>query len=162
MRIRDAEVADTAQIAEIWNHNIRDTVTTFTTVEKTAVGLATEIAERQAKGFPFLVAEEGGVIMGFATYGPFRGGPGYAYTAEHSIMLRTDAMGRGLGRQLMTALESRACAAGLRVLIGGLSGENTAAKAFHSALGFEVVGILPETGRKFDRWLDLILMQKRL
>jgi phosphinothricin acetyltransferase len=162
MIIRDAEPGDTLQIAEIWNHNIRETVNTFTTTEKTPEGLTADIAARKAEGRGFLVAEEEGLVLGFATYFQFRGGPVYAYTAEHSIMLSDDATGRGLGRALMSALDVYAHKSGMHSLIAGVAVENLDGKAFHTALGYQVIAVLPEVGRKFDRWMDLILMQKLL
>lgn len=162
MIIRDAEPADTPQIADIWNRNIRETANTFTTAEKTPQSLSADISARKAEGRGFLVAEEAGQVLGFATYFQFRNGPGYAYTAEHSIMLSEDAAGRGIGRALMKALEAHAHDAGMHSLIAGVAGENQGGKAFHAALGYEVIAVLPEVGRKFDRWMDLILMQKLL
>ncbi len=162
MIIRDATAKDTDKIAEIWNHNIRHTVNTFTTAEKTPVGLAQDIAKRQEEGKGFLVADDSGQTVGFATYFQFRGGPGYAYTAEHSVMLDVAAQGRGAGRALMTALEDHARGAGMHSLIAGVAGENTDGVRFHAALGYETIATLPQVGRKFDRWMDLILMQKLL
>lgn len=162
MIIRDAIARDAPRIAEIWNHYIRNTVTTFTNAEKTPAGLAQDILSRQADGKAFLVAEQAGDTIGFATYFPFRTGPGYAHTAEHSVMLDPAAQGQGTGRALMTALETHARRAGIHSLIAGVAGENAAGVRFHSALGYNTIANLPEVGRKFDRWMDLILMQKIL
>ena len=159
MIIRRAEAVDIPAILDIWNPLIRDTSVTFTTVEKTAQGLADDLA---ARGDAFLVAEAARQILGFATYGPFRGGPGYAHTAEHSVILAGDARGRGVGRALMARLEAQARAQGIHVLIAGVSGENEGAIAFHRAIGFTQGAHLPEVGRKFDRWMDLVLLHKRL
>lgn len=160
--IRPAAPADCAAIAAIWNPLIRDTAVTFTTVEKTPEGLAVTLSEKAAAGHAFLVAAAGGELLGFATYGPFRAGPGYARTMEHTIILADGARGRGLGRALMARLEDAARAADVHSLIGGISGANPAACAFHAALGFERVAVLPQVGWKFGRWLDLVLMQKIL
>ncbi|QGX97800.1 N-acetyltransferase [Roseovarius faecimaris] len=162
MIVRDARAADTPAIAEIWNHNIRHTANTFTTAEKTPEGLARDIETRRAEGKGFLVAEDGKDIVGFATYFQFRGGPGYAFTAEHSVMLAEAAMGKGTGRALMEALEAHARGAGMHSLIAGVAGENAAGIAFHAALGYRTIAVLPEVGRKFERWMDLTLMQKML
>ena len=159
MIIRRAEAVDVPAILDIWNPLIRDTSVTFTTVEKTAQGLADDLAVR---GDAFLVVEAAGQILGFATYGPFRGGPGYAHTAEHSVILAGDARGRGVGRALMARLEAQARAQGIHVLIAGVSSENEGAIAFHRAIGFTQGAHLPEVGRKFDRWMDLVLLHKRL
>ncbi len=158
MIIRDAEAADAGAIAAIWNHEIRDGVSTFNTIEKELGALKATLASEAV----FLVAEEAGEVLGFATFGPFRGGPGYARTMEHTIYLQDAARGKGIGRALMDALEVRARAAGVHVLVAGVGGENSAGIAFHTRIGFVEVARMPEVGRKFDRWMDLVLLQKML
>lgn len=160
--IRPATPDDCAVIAAIWNPLIRDTLVTFTTVEKTAAGLAVLLGEKAAAGHPFLVAVLDGAVLGFATYGPFRAGPGYARTMEHTIILSTRARGQGLGRALMLRLEDAARAAGVHSLIAGVSGGNPDGRAFHAAMGYDTVAVVPQVGTKFGRWFDLVLMQKFL
>ena len=162
MILRRAEARDAVAVAAIWNPVIRDTAATFTTQEKTAEGLAADFATRAAEGKLFLVAEEAGEILGFATYFQFRNGPGYARTMEHSIILSPAARGRGLGRALMAGIEDHARAAGVHSLWAGVSAENPAGVAFHLSVGFAEVARLPEVGFKFGRWMDLVLMQKIL
>ncbi len=157
--LRDADPGDAAAIAAIWNPVIRDTLATFNAVEKTPKELGALIEARQSQGLPFLVAEEG-AVLGFASYAQFRGGVGYAHSMEHTVMLAPAAQGRGLGRVLMQALEQHARAAGVHSLIAGISGANPQAIAFHAALGFAPVAVLPQVGRKSGQWLDLHLMQK--
>jgi len=159
MSIRPAVISDAEAICGIWNPLIAETATTFTTALKTPDGIAADIADRQGA---FLVAEQSGTLVGFATYFPFRGGPGYAYTKELSINLSDAARGQGLGRVLLTALETHAHGAGIHSLWAGVSGENPAGVAFHAKLGFEEIARLPEVGYKFGRWMDLVLLQKRL
>ena len=159
MKIRVALCKDAAAIAQIWNVVIADTAITFTTEFKTDAGIASDIALR---GGAFLVAEQQGEVVGFATYGPFRGGPGYARTKEHSIMLSPAARGLGGGRVLMTTLCDHARDEGVHSLWAGISAENPAAVPCHTALGFDEVARLREVGFKFGRWMDLILMQKLL
>lgn len=159
MTIRQAAPGDIPEILAIWNPLIRETSVTFTTVEKTPEMLATDIA---ARGQAFLVAELEGEVVGFASYGAFRAGPGYARTGEHTVILDVRARGRGLGRLIMARLEEVARDAGLHVLVAGVSAENPAAIAFHEAIGYRPVARMPEVGRKFGRWMDLVLLQKTL
>jgi L-amino acid N-acyltransferase YncA len=155
--VRAALRVDAPQIAAIWNEVIRTSTITFTTVEKPDDEVARLIAER-----PCLVAGNTHDIAGFAIYGPFRAGPGYRFTAEHSVYVRREAQGAGHGRALMIALEDHARAAGLRVLVAGIGGENEPAQRFHERLGFREEGRLTGVGEKFGRAQDLILMTKRL
>ena len=156
--IRPAAPADAPGIAALVNPVIRDTAITFTTAEKSPADIAEAITRSQA----YFVATEGARVIGYASYFQFRGGPGYARTMEHSITLAPEARGKGLGRQLMAMLEDSARRRGAHALIAGISGENPAGVAFHAAIGFREVGRLPQVGRKFGRWLDLVLMQKLL
>lgn len=156
--IRPAVKDDFPQIAKIWNQIIRDTAATFTNAEKEVA----ELVQANAAGRPFFVAEQDGKVVGFATYFPFRSGPGYARTKEHTIQLAPDARGKGFGRGLMEAAEDHARDAGVHTIWAGISSENPDGKAFHAALGYEEIAVLPEVGRKFGRWMDLILMRKVL
>lgn len=159
MIIRTAQTKDAPAIAEIWNAIIRDTTVTFTTELKTIDALEVDIQHRKPA---FLVAEKDGQVIGFSTYFPFRGGPGYALTKEHSIMLAPEARGLGAGRALMNQLEAIARDEGVHSLWAGVSGENPAGVKFHDKLGYQSIARLPQVGRKFDRWIDLVLMQKIL
>ena len=162
MIVRPAEPRDLAGILDLWNGFIRDTTVTFNSALKTEAELAATIAERRAAGREFLIAESDGLFCGFATYAQFRGGIGYANAMEHSIMLVPSIRGRGIGRALMTAIEDHARAGGAHTLFAGVSGENPAGEAFHARMGFRTVARIPEVGRKFGRWLDLVLMMKFL
>lgn len=141
---------------------IRDSVATFTSVEKTQSNIEDMIRERAQLNHGFYVAEIDGNVLGFATYGPFRRGPGYAQTMEHSVFLAPKAKRKGIGLALMERLENHARKAGLHSLIAGLSGENTGGIKFHTALGYTKVANIKQAGFKFDRWHDLILMQELL
>jgi len=157
--IRAARADDAAAIVAIWNPLVEGSTITFTTAQKTEEGLRAMIAER---GENFLVAELDDEILGFASFGSFRSGSGYAASAEHSIILSPAAQRRGVGMALIRALEDRARTSGKHVLVAGISGENEAAIAFHRAAGFDETARMSEVGRKFGRWLDLVLMQKIL
>lgn len=162
MIVRAARAADAPAIAEIWNHYIDGTAATFTTLRKSPEEIVRTIGLRHQEGRAFLVVEEAGRILGFATYSQFRGGPGYARTMEHTVILKSGETGSGRGRALMTALEDHARKAGMHSLLAGVSAENSGAVAFHERIGFVKVAVIPEAGRKFGRWMDLILLQKRL
>jgi len=155
--IRPARPTDAEAIAAIWNPIIDETTITFTTIEVTEGAVATLIARA-----PVRVAEIGGAVSGFVTWAPFRPGPGYADTLEHSIYLAPAARGQGVGRRLMQACLAEAGALGGHSMIAGIGGENAGGLAFHRALGFETVARLPGVGRKFGRRLDLVLMRKFL
>ncbi|WP_323771444.1 GNAT family N-acetyltransferase [Antarctobacter sp.] len=159
MTIRPAKACDAVPICAIWNEVIAHTAATFTSQLKTPDGIATDIA---ARGPAFQVAETGGTVIGFATYFQFRGGPGYRHTMEHSIQLAPQARGRGAGRALLAALEEVARQQGVHSLWAGVSGENPGGVIFHARLGYTEVARLPQVGRKFDRWMDLVLLQKIL
>lgn len=159
MTIRQATSADVAAIVAIANHYVRETLVTFTTDPRTPDGVAADIVGRAPA---YLVAEVQGKVAGFATYGVFRAGPGYACTREHTILLDPAARGRGLGRALMARLEQVARDAGVHVLVGGVSGANPEGLAFHAAIGFVETGRMPQVGYKAGQWLDLVLMQKIL
>lgn len=158
MILRAAARGDSDAIAAIWNAMIRDTPFTFTTEEKTAEGIAALIATRPGA---FWVAEER-ALSGFVTYAQFRSGPGYAASVEHSIVLADGAQGRGVGRALMLRAFESAARQGHHVMVAGISAANPVGVAFHTALGFENVGRMPQVGLKAGQWLDLILMQKML
>lgn len=162
MIIREARTGDAGAIAAVLNPVIRETAVTFTTAEKTPETLAQEIAARQTEGKAYLVAEQDGEILGFATYFQFRGGPGYVRTMEHTIVLDPAAQGRGVGRALMAGLEEHARAAGVHSLWAGVSAENPAGLQFHLKVGFTRIARLPEVGHKSGRYMDLILLQKIL
>lgn len=163
--IRDATRDDMPSLTTLYNASILTTTGAWTeTLERPEERIAW--FGRQARdGFPVLVAEEDGEVVGFTAYGHFRGEgkwPGYRLTAEHSIHVREDRWGRGIGRALMEALVERARAAGIHVLVAAIDGENEASMRFHERLGFVEVARMAETGTKFGRWLHLILMQRIL
>lgn len=124
------------------------------------------IAHAWKEGRGFWVAQSVGegpqALGGFITYGQFRGGIGYAHTMEHTIIVDEGARGQGLGMRLMQDALDHASGAGVHSMWAGVSAENPAGVEFHTRAGFETVARLPQVGRKFGRWIDLILMQKIL
>lgn len=162
MILRPAAEADIPAILDLWNPQIRDTTITFSSEEKTPESLSRMMAERRAAGQEFFLALDGTALLGLATYRQFRMGNGYAHSMEHTIIIGPDAWGRGVGRALMTAVEGHARSRGYHTMVAAVAGENARALSFHRALGYVDVGLLPEQGRKFGRWLDLVLLQKIL
>lgn len=162
MIVRPAKDADGPAILGLWNPQIRDTTITFSSEEKTPADLAEMISLRRTAGQEFFVALEDAALLGLATYRQFRAGNGYAHSMEHTIVIGPDAWGRGVGRALMTAIEDHARARGHHTMVAAVTRENERALAFHRALGYVDVGLLPEQGHKFGRWLDLALLQKIL
>lgn len=162
MRLRPAAATDAPAIAGLWNTIIRDTLVTFNPQQKTPAEVAALIADRQAAGHCFDLAEDATGFLGFASYGQFRAGAGYARTMEHTVLLAPAARGRGVGRQLMARIEAHAAAGGVHSMIAGVSSGNPDGRAFHAALGYREVARLPQVGWKFDQWLDLVVMQKML
>ncbi|WP_420370239.1 GNAT family N-acetyltransferase [Curtobacterium sp. L1-20] len=117
------------------------------------------LADRQADGYPVVVAEVGGQVAGYATYSQWRPHQGYRLTVEHSVYVVEAFRGRGIATQLMAELVARATAEGRHVMMAGICSTNTGSIALHERLGFTTVAVVPEVGRKFDRWLDLTMMR---
>jgi L-amino acid N-acyltransferase len=159
MRIRPARPADLQALLEIYNDAVVHTTASWDLLPWTPVEHAEWYATKAEHGHPIMVADDDGDVLGFSAYGPFRPKAGYSRTMEHSVYVRPDARGRGIGRALLVAIIEAARSDGVHALIGGLSADNEVSLALHHSLGFVEVGRLPEVGRKFDRWLDLVLLQ---
>ncbi len=161
--VRDASAADLPQILALYNASIV-TTSTWADEPQTIDDRIAWYAERQACGDGVLVADDGDVV-GFSAYGEFRDNalwPAYRFSVENSVHVRDGFHGRGIGRLLMERLCDHAIAAGKHTMVAAVAAENVGSVRFHEALGFVEVGRLPELGWKFDRWLDLVLLQRRL
>ncbi len=168
--IRDCTDADIPASLAIFNELIPTTTVAWRD-EPFALETRSEWFERQqSSGFPVLVAAAdhgSGVseVVGVASFGDFRNTlhfEGYRFTVEHSIHVRGDRRASGVGRVLLDALMERARAAGIHVMVGAIDGDNVDSIRFHERMGFVEVARMPETGFKFGRWLDLVLMQRIL
>lgn len=157
--VRDASEADLPAILAIYNHAIETTTAVFTYTPHTIEMRREWFADKQARGYPVLVAEVNGVVAGFATYGPFRAWPAYRYSIEHSVYVAESSRRQGIGRRLMEVLLERARAQDFHVVIGGIVSENAPSLSLHEALGFEKVAHFKQVGYKFGQWLDLTFVQ---
>jgi L-amino acid N-acyltransferase YncA len=111
---------------------------------------------------PHLVAEQAGVVVGYAYAVPFRKRPAYRYAVKHSIYVHYEFLSRGIGRLLLPALIDACAAAGYRQMIGYIDAANQASLRLHESLGFRQVGYLPSIGYKFGRWTDSVMLQRSL
>lgn len=158
MIVRDAQAGDLEAIAAILNQEITGGTASWTETPKTLEDMARWLDGRRAHGAPVIVAEAGGEVLGYASYGPFRVGEGYRETVEHSVYVARKARGRGIARLLMERLIGQARAAGLHRMVGGVSADQPASLALHRRLGFAEQGRLAQVGLKRGRRLDLVLM----
>jgi phosphinothricin acetyltransferase len=161
--LRPSTDADLGAITAIYAHHVRHGTGTFETDPPTEADMATRRADVLAKGLPYLVAEQDGRVLGFAYCQWFKPRPAYRFSAEDSIYLDPNAAGQRIGNRLLSELAKAAEAAGVRKLIAviGDSG-NVRSIGVHRAVGFRHVGTIEGCGWKFDRWLDIVLMEKSL
>ena len=162
MQLRDATDDDLAGIVAIYNEVIATSTAVYSS---TPVTLEDQRQWRRARveaGFPVLIAADESGVLGFSTFGEFRSWPGYRYTVEHTVHVRADRRGGGVGTRLLEALFPRAAALGKHMMIAGVDAANMASIRFHERLGFQQAGCLREVGHKFDRWLDLVFLQRRI
>lgn len=159
--LRDADERDLPAIAALYGREVEGGTATFETTPPTLEEMAGRFAAVKRHGLPWLVAEIDGRFAGYAYASPFRPRPAYRYGVEGSIYVEKDARGCGVGRALLAALVERARAMGLRHVIGAISDSDTSAAsiALHRSLGFREAGAYRQVGWKFDRWLDVTLMQ---
>ena len=161
-RIRDATDADSDPIATIYAHHVLHGTATYDFDAPDTAFWAAKIADIESRGWPFLVADEAGVIAGYAYATQIRDRPGYRFTCEDSIYVHPDRIGQGLGSALLAALITASRAAGFGQMIAVIGGAEPASVAVHARLGFREVGRLSNVGFKFGRYLDNVYMQREL
>ena len=153
--IRPAREGDAEAIARIYNHYVLNTVITFEEEAVSIAEMAARIAEIGSFGFPWLVAEREGKVVGYAYATRWHGRSAYRYSVESTVYLAHDAVGQGLGTRLYEALLSRLEELGLRVVIGGIALPNRESVALHEKLGMRQVAHFREVGFKLGRWIDV-------
>ena len=161
--IRPSADADLTAITAIYGWNVQNGLGTFEEDPPAQDEMARRRAAFLERGLPYLVAEEDGVVLGYAYAGPFRLRAAYRYTVEDSVYVSPEAVGKGVGKALLTALITQCEALGLRQMCAviGDSG-NAASIGLHAAMGFKQQGVFPAMGYKFGRWVDLVWMQRDL
>ena len=162
MAIREVRGSDAEAIAAIYAHHVCHGTASYDTDPPSPEFHAEKIARIAAAGWPFLVAEEDGAVAGYAYVTQFRDRAAYRFTAEDSIYVHPERMGRGIGRSLLNALLKRSSTYGFRTIIAVIGGAEPASIALHASCGFREVGRLSAVGFKFGRWLDSVYMQIEL
>lgn len=160
MQVRDAAPEHVDGIVAIYNDAVATTTAIWNETPVDAANRRAWLADRERAGYPVLVAlDEAGTVLGYASFGDFRAFDGYRHTVEHSVYVRADRRGAGIGKALMQALIARARTLGKHVMVAGIEAGNAGSIALHERLGFARVGLMPQVGTKFGRWLDLALLQ---
>jgi phosphinothricin acetyltransferase len=163
LTIRPGTDADLPAITTIYADNVLHGTGTFELEAPDEAEMTRRRADVLAKGLPWLVAERDGQVLGYAYANHFRPRRAYRFCVEDSIYLHPDARGQGLGRLLLAELVARCEAAGARQMLAVIGDSaNAGSIGVHRALGFEHTGLLKAAGWKFERWLDVVLMQRAL
>lgn len=162
IEVRDAGEEDLAAILAIYNDAVINTTAVYDYAPRSMEAeLAWFTAKRDAK-LPVLAAVDAGTVVGFASYGPFRPWPAYLHTVENSVYVAPQRRGAGIGTALLGPLIERARSAGFHTIVAGIDASNAASLRLHEKFGFAQAGHFREVGWKFDRWLDLVFLQKML
>lgn len=161
--MRPATIADAGAIAEIYNHEVAQTTATFDLVPRSLEQQQAWLGDRSG-AFAAIVAVDAATrqIIGFASLSPYKERAAYRTTVENSVYVHRDFNGRGVGKQMMTELVTTARAAGFHSIIARIEASSTASRALHASCGYDLVGIERQVGRKFNRWLDVAIMQLML
>jgi phosphinothricin acetyltransferase len=161
VRVRPATLADAVVIREIYNYEVLRTTATFDLVPRSLADQQRWIAARSG-AFSAVVAELDGEIVGYASLSPYKDRAAYSTTVEDSVYVRQDRQGRGVGTILLRTILDTAEASGFHSVVARIEGASAASQALHASCGFTVVGREREVGRKFNRWLDIVIMQRLL
>ena len=159
IQIRPYTEADVPSILAIINDNILHSTSLYDYEPRSLTKQSELLQDKTAKNFPVIVAEIDCEIAGFGLYGEFRFRDAYRFTVEHSVYVANDFKGKGVGGKLLQSLIELAKKQGLHTMIGVIDAENTESILFHEKYGFKKVGIIKESGFKFNRWLDSVFVQ---
>lgn len=160
--IRNYNINDTDVILEIINYNILNSTALYDYTIRTIEQQKAIFDDKLKKGFPIIVAESNNEVVGFGFYSEFRFREAYKFTVEHSVYAHPNHLGKGIGKLILTKLIELAKAQKLHTMIGVIDSENTSSIEFHEKFGFQTVGVIKETGFKFNRWLHSVFVQKMI
>ena len=161
MRIRPVTLGDAEATRAIYNVEVLESTVTFDLVPRTLEAQEQWI-QQHLGGHPAIVAEEDDTMLGFASLSPFKARAAYAPTVEDSVYVHRDGRGRGVGRLLLQEIVALGTVHGFHSVIARIVGGHDASITLHQECGFEEIGCEREVGRKFGRWLDVVLMQRML
>ena len=159
IKIRPYQTEDTQAILDIINHNILHSTALYDYQIRSYEQQQNILEEKISKNFPVIVAELNGQAVGFGMYSEFRFREAYKFTVEHSVYVNEAFHGKGIGKLLLAELISLARKQKLHTMIAVIDSENQSSVEFHEKFGFKTVGIIKESGYKFDRWLHSVFMQ---
>jgi len=159
IELRPYKSQDAEAIVDIINYNILNSTALYDYQPRTLEQQQTIFEEKLDKGFPVIVATSNELVVGFGYYSEFRFREAYKFTVEHSVYVANDYHGKGIGKQLMTELIALAKQQKLHTMVAVIDSENQSSVEFHKQFGFTTVGIIKESGFKFDRWLHSVIMQ---
>ena len=159
IKTRPYKTEDTQYILDIINHAILHSTSLYDYNIRNYEQQKTILEDKINKNFPVIVAELNGIVVGFGMYSEFRDKEAYQFTVEHSIYVDENFHGKGIGKQLLQELIDLARKQKIHTMIGVIDSENQGSVIFHEKFGFKTVGVIKESGYKFDRWLDSVLMQ---
>jgi L-amino acid N-acyltransferase YncA len=161
--IRPARAADVTAIQAIYAYHVQHGTGTFELQAPTVESTHRQFSSLTAQDYPYLVATENNEVIGFGYAGPFRERPAYRFTVEDSIYLHPEKLGRGTGKLLLQQLIADSAARGFTQMLAVIGdSDNRASIRLHATLGFQTTGTMQNVGFKFDRWLDVVLMQRGL
>jgi len=160
--LRPATADDLDAILDIYNDAVLHTTASYDYLPRSREKQQAWFTAKQAASHPVIVAQQDGQVAGYASYGPFRAWDGYRFTVEHSVYVAEHARRQGIASALVAALIERASGQGLHLMVAAIDAANQGSIELHRRLGFEEAGVLKEAGHKFERWLDLLFMTKRL
>jgi phosphinothricin acetyltransferase len=159
IRIRHASAEDLPAMLAIYNEVIANTTAIYDYTPRTLEAQAGWLDTKHAQDWPVLVADDGGKPVGYGSYGPFRPWPAYLHSVENSIYIAADQRGRSI---LLPAIVESAAQRGFHTMIAGIDATNEGSLRLHGKFGFRKVAQFQEVGWKFDRWLDLVFLQRML